>query len=969
MAYKIYTYEDPYQLDKTDFWAEISSLPHFCVSRTLVNGFVDFMQDSIGGLICPLDKLVSHEKVYRSWTANISLRIRQHTVLTALFRRKLEEGSIDERFHAALLQNQTQFLDAIRLFIELDISHAALDSRGANREQRLFIDILREIQTTGDAAFRFPITPDLGTLQETMVLLAQSELEEFEEKKGDRQSPHVQKKREWHRRAVQAARTQPLKAVVVHGVHQFSPAQLRLLLALERMGLTVIFLFNYQKRFPEIYASWKYIYQCFGVPLHHDKNIPAYKPPALQTPSNALAMALGELCEGRLDRGEKDFAKWFDLYGDIGLQEFANITEYAHFVSDRFGEAIQSYRSELSVMGGVARVWDNSAVLRRMEEQVYTANREVHTLLKLYYPEYSKDRHFLSYPIGQFFSALYRLWNWERGEINLEEKAVKECLSSGILQTGPPEELLRTYCTLSILLADLDSFSQFQTEIKGDYLRRFDQVTNAKEGERVAALKQLSIYNAYKVRRGDIQMLVAAMEELNDIGVRLFALDSAGEDYISFGNHFQRLEEFIRLRQPDLILEEERALILALSRRLDKIDPGRSAFSGTFRDLREGLHFYLKQEEDVDQVDWIVKNFEQIDGDVLQSMGQAQRGEEKVYHFACLSDRDMSCPVDDLLPWPLSDAFIRRAYSPVELQFQAYYASLGEREGFLRYALFYGLCFNRCGLRLSFVRQYGDEGTTPYSLLTLLGLRPKEAGPEEADRPSEVGVTIKAKQVDTLPYNRYGMMSLFLCPYRYFLEYVLSEAPILEGEFLYQKFYENLLVAAVWPRIEGQSNQLALDGLDALIDRESRSFRPYFPFWKATEFYDLERRAKNYLIHRVIHYDENPEVRGYREDVIKIRQLFGVASYHINIAAREPCNPYWELEEQATFDLPNNKKIYSLLALPRPEQVDNKKDVADALIQGGTRYLSQTREAAVVADWCAYCTNRSVCMRPFLLGQ
>ena len=30
MPFKIYTYEDPYKLDKADFWSEISALPHFC---------------------------------------------------------------------------------------------------------------------------------------------------------------------------------------------------------------------------------------------------------------------------------------------------------------------------------------------------------------------------------------------------------------------------------------------------------------------------------------------------------------------------------------------------------------------------------------------------------------------------------------------------------------------------------------------------------------------------------------------------------------------------------------------------------------------------------------------------------------------------------------------------------------------------------------------------------------------------
>ena len=68
MPFKIYTYEDPYKLDKADFWDEISALPHFCSARTLVNGLKDVLGDRIEGLICPLDELVKHEDVYMQWT-------------------------------------------------------------------------------------------------------------------------------------------------------------------------------------------------------------------------------------------------------------------------------------------------------------------------------------------------------------------------------------------------------------------------------------------------------------------------------------------------------------------------------------------------------------------------------------------------------------------------------------------------------------------------------------------------------------------------------------------------------------------------------------------------------------------------------------------------------------------------------------------------------------------------------------
>ena len=143
MSFKIYTYEDPYRLDQTDFWDAISALPHFCGARTLVNGLKDVLGDKIQGLICPLDTLVEHEDVYMRWTDNISLRVQQYSVLSSAFKYFLDHQNIDHPFYMALTHNQNHFLEALRLFIELDIHYSAIDASKGNTEQRLFCYMLK----------------------------------------------------------------------------------------------------------------------------------------------------------------------------------------------------------------------------------------------------------------------------------------------------------------------------------------------------------------------------------------------------------------------------------------------------------------------------------------------------------------------------------------------------------------------------------------------------------------------------------------------------------------------------------------------------------------------------------------------------------------------------------------------------------------------------------------------------------
>lgn len=955
MPFKIYTYEDPYKLDQSDFWDEISALPHFCGARTLVNGLKDVLGDNIQGLICALDDFVKHEDVYMQWTDNISLRVQQYSALSAAFKQLLEKRKINKQFHMALTQNQNHFLEALRLFVELDIKASAIDGTKGNTEQRLFVHMLKRAQES--SLFSFPNTPNLEKMKQILVDLAEKEI-------TDCRGPEREHKR--CERALALTKEQHLSTIVVHGVHQFSPVQLRLLLDMEKMGITIIFLYNYQKKYSHIYSSWNDIYSCFEVPIHHDTVVKEYELPTMQNPSNALACAIGELSEDRGAVGSTLLQKWHKLYSSVQLMEFANITEYAHFVSNHFDAAIKRYSESRSVMERGNDVWNNAAVLSHLEEQVYTANRDVHTLLKIYYPEYAKDRHFLSYPIGQFFSAIYRLWDYENGKILFDIGAIKECLSSNILSSAPGEILLRTFYNIEVLFETISTFDDFKREIAEAYVENYKKLATVPGTDAASQLRNLSIYNKYKVPEKDLFALIKAIEEINEIATYLFAIDNSHEDFINFGRHFHNLEEFLKQRELALANEQERALITALQLRLDKIKPEKSMFSGTFRDLKEGLHYYLKQKNDDQGVDWIVKNYEQIDGDILQSKRQFERDQHKVYHFACVSDRDMNMTVNDQLPWPLTDEFIRVAYSPIDLQFQIYYTALGERSNFLRYALFYGLCYNRCDVRLSYVKQYGDETTEPYALLSILGFVAKAELMESVNSPAPYTINVPQEKTKGIKYDRFQMMDMFLCPYRFFLDYVMENSPVIQGNFLYQKYFENLLIEAVWKRIGGQKRSDVEKFLPKILVQETAKLAPFFKFWKQTEIFDLKLRATNYLSHEIIADGANITVKPFDPSHMQTRKLFGSAKFVVDVSEVECKNPYIDFEQLAVRN--GWKKEYSLRKLPKPEVQPLVDD-----LRGATKvYINQSagsEKVAIPSDWCIYCVHRGTCMEFYLRGE
>lgn len=963
MPFKIYTYEDPYKLDKTDFWDEISSLPHFCSARTLVNGLKDIYGDKIKGLICAFDDFVQHEGIYKSWTDNISLRVQQYSRLTSIYShlpgKQIGNATIDKQFVLALIQNQKYFLEALRLFIELDIPAKSLDRSKGNTEQQLFVQILNSVQNNG--IFKFPDTPNLSKVKEVVVDLAKKEID-------DCRGTEREVKR--CKRAKELTVGQQFTSIVVHGIHQFTPVQLRLLLDLDKQGVHIIFLYNYQKKYTKIYSSWNDIYSCFGVPIQHDTAILEYQMPAMQNPSNALACALGEICENRKPINRVLLSQWRQLYKSIQFREFANITEYAHFVSMHVEDAKHRCYEKAPVQIRGSLTLSNAKVLNAMTEQVYTANKDIHTLLRIYHPEFTQERHFLAYPIGQFFSAIYRLWDYEKQAISMDIPALKECLSSKILNAAPGEVLLRAFYSIEILFENISTYEEFHSEIADKFLSNYKKVNATTSGN--SNLRSLSIYNKYKVPEKDIVALIKAIEEINEIAKYLFVQSPDHRDYIDFGSHFQNLEEFLKQRELSLATSKERELINALQLRLSEIRPDKSEFNGTIRDLREGLYYYLKQKETSEPaVDWIVKNFEQIDGDILQSKHQFEQDQVKTYHFGCVSDRDMNMTVNDQLPWPLTDEFIRVAYAPVDLQFQVFYTALGERSNFLRYALFYGLCFNRCDVRISYVKQYGDEVTEPYALLSILGFKEPVSVPMELPSASiPMSVNIRQEKTKEIKYDSMQMMDMFLCPYKFFLDYVTENSPVIQGNFLYQKQYENLLIEAVWKRIEKKPCITASEHLEQFVRAESEKLKDYFSFWKPTEIHDLMNRAFNYLKFEVINKSRGTTVSAYDGKHMQIRKQFGLAKYIIDISETETKNPYAKFETLTTTVWP--KKEYSLHKLPPQNPQPAQQTLADALRAEARDYVNQTintDKTAIPSDWCTYCVHRGMCVEPFLIGE
>lgn len=965
MAYKIYTYADPYRIKETDFWNgsvdHIKDYPQLCASRTLVNGLVSVMKDDIESLICPLDDIVN-EKIFRTWTKDIGVHILQHSKLSAVYRKWNQNKKLSNDLFVALSHNKDEMLNSLRLFIELGIDSSALKTDGLSMEHRLFAYLLKMIEN--ESLFKLPQMPDLNEIIGLFKKQAEGEKAEKETIRNEHMDTDDSKMWEAEEkllnRMIDSTNHWDGKHVVIHGIHQFTPLQLRFITHLNKLGVEVIFVHNYVPEYKEIYSSWSYIYQQFNAPVHHDRNVGSYVPVGqFKKPGNAIASNLGLLCEDTVSRTDKRMRDNYDLYRDVRVQEFDNVSEYAGYISDEFMQAEASMSDTISLYEKpFKKKAGTAAVLKRMQEVVYTANKDVDDLLQVYHPEYARNRHFLAYPVGQFFAALYSMWNPDTQSLELDYGSLRECVNSGILSKYNAEVLLKTLMNVQPLFEHIKKIEDFDIVIGNKYKNTYTQVANAKQGSIAFSLKAMNIYNTYKITPIDFDNLYKAIYEINEIAKKLFT-ETAG-DKINFKKHFERLEEFVRERQDTLVSEAEKKLIAQLLTKLDIIQMRKKEDEdeGTFEDLRNGLYFFLKQKEEPAS-DWFVKNFEQIDGDVLNSKAQNKSGYKKIYHFACVSDADMNKDIDELLPWPLSEMFIEKAYNPKELPFQVYYAALGEKSNFLRYALFYGLYFNQCESKISFVKRYGDNTTDLYEMLKLIGVE-KMDGPagEEMDN-CKISTVVKSKPVNTMNYVREQMADMFLCPYRYLFDFVLNPQPILSGTFLFQKLYENLLITNVWQQLVNKPMADAKRILSSVVRAESKKMESYFPFFRKTEILDLDRRAENYVTHSVFR-DTESKVRKYEPTHMLLRVNFGNALFAENGQDYPEAHPFGVFESLTKWE--EGKKIYGLHDIP----ADEKKELSKKLIEATLKYLNESDEnMARAGSWCVFCPNKGICLESF----
>lgn len=813
MSLSIYTYSNPYEINNEPFWDSIKNCAHFCVSQTMVNGLSAVYSELNDGQLATVEELV--EALYPNWF-DTKTYIEQYTILTNTLDTVTPNIEPDrwEKIKQSLRFNKSSLLDSIRLMAETGLSLKNLKIKKITEEQLYLVAAYKAI-LNGENAKKFTLRRN------------------FSDKEID-QAVKTALVAKDVRRGKEAKSVEKIdcNTVVIHGIHQFTPTILSMIEEVAKYK-RVVLLFNYQQQYKEIYQTWLDVYSCFDLNIKSQFNNEFIPSTLLQASykGNVLADQIGKLADGTLTEKNR-------VLNDISVIEFDNITEFSAYVAQIFEDASRKYHEDENKKG---------SALSYMREQFYSANNSVNDILKVYFPEQFGERHFLAYPIGHFFVAVTNMWDSENGGIKIENmNDIAECLYSGALYEKIPGSLITTFnltknyfSRATVLEGDNESEGVIDLLKK---LRKQISKLNKGKAEYAEQLNRLAYYN---VDLESIDELIEALETLNKI-TKLFYEDFENENN-NFKHFYEKIKDFVETQiLPTADAETEfQDILLRLLARLEEVE--KIETTSTFDCLKDTMAYYLKQESQKgESANWIVRDFQQIDGDVLKSSTQEA---DIIYHFACVSDTDMNVKREDQFPWPLTIEFFEKAYEPLDWKYQVYVKSRKEYKHFKRYALVYGLEFNRCNFKLSYIKNDDDKQNELYYILKLLGVKTERNIHNMASTKQNLDLTVnlgvnRSKFVDLDGFRRR------ICGYRFALESLIEGGTIYQDRFLQSKYMEIMLANIVRRKLEGQIATEAIMN-EALDDATSRLSR-YFRFLNESEMTDIKTNTKNAIIHQAL---------------------------------------------------------------------------------------------------------------------
>jgi len=197
--------------------------------------------------------------------------------------------------------------------------------------------------------------------------------------------------------------------------------------------------------------------------------------------------------------------------------------------------------------------------------------------------------------------------------------------------------------------------------------------------------------------------------------------------------------------------------------------------------------------------------------------------------------------------------------------------------------------------------------------------------------------------VGNVAFSRFEKIDFYLCPEKFFRDFVCGEGITIDGYNGIRRFYEYLIVDQVWKNHTGVTLE-HIGSAQILASKQMKKLKEYFPFFDADAENRILGNATSYIFYRLL--EGKNRLRAYAPSHALILLMFGAAVYP---APQEHVHPHMENYRKKD---PDGDVL--MLHRIRPE---GQEDINEAM----NEYLLSQKHSMYPGKWCSYCRHHIHC--------
>lgn len=746
MSREIYTYTDLTKLNESRLYKSIKYYPQVTVSADLRKGLIGTEKiDHVDGLFTGDNRIrvtdfhSLEQALNKQWRDDQS-KFYEMIILSEYIRQKIETAGDDKKQINWLIgckRNIDSILSAIIMLEQADVRPEDIDA-ASDRNIEFLLD-----------AWNYLIERD------TLIPLYRENMAK-EYSKAD-----------WNPILRTAFKTEESfiddDTIVFHGFYYITPIQEKIMGLLEKAGYRLIFLFQYDDRYPFVYEIWDETYsESRGYP---SKNL-------WHMEKNNDEDAYGDIFEGK---------KNVSISNNLKIREYASVMEFVNDVKHIRNNGYSIYSSDFK-----------------------SANK----ILKDYFPEEYGDRKILSYPVGQFVSTLNQMWDPDLKTIVLDDESLIDCFSSGWLTYNgiSGRQYLKDLIYILPFFIGCRTYSEWTKKI--EYLKSIREeaiepfLVDLDADESVSRWQEaignpLANFSMFAVDSDKLDVILALIKQLLDMANDLFDNDQQ----IRVADHIYRLEHILQRHEvSDEMYDEEKKIVGDIFEKLNQPSDFDKKCSPADIANALSLFIYNKFEEGEIQTNKVGLIYPMyfVDAACIKNKSRVH---------ICMCDVNSMPGGNKEYVWPLSSPVITKCYEKTQNPLIINLMQIMESTVLCNRYFMYTALRNK-DVTLSWISEVNDKllAHSPYIklLCDATGVTINEAKRRRItySRVAESPYgTCKVEEYDNekTPSGiiKEAQMAYALCPMKYTLGYILEKFPTYQSEFQ-QNYALNAFISAMY---------------------------------------------------------------------------------------------------------------------------------------------------------------------------